>query len=101
VSDVEKRLDKMLNITNEILISLMTKQLAERDELILELSDKVDFYADTNNWYILYDGRPLSDDNYCIFNDDSFVMGSGESGGKLARTPLKNQKLLDEIKGRV
>lgn len=60
--------------------ALLKQQLAERDALILELSDKVDFYANTSN---------------------EFKERYGDIGGKLARTPLKNQKILDEIKGRV
>ena len=69
----------------------LKQQLAERDELIIELSDKVDFYGDRSNWV------------HDIILADEDCEGKGEimKGGKLARTPLKNQKLLDEIKGRV
>jgi hypothetical protein len=69
-------------------IDQLKQQLAERDELILELSDRVDFYGDRSNWV------------HDIILADEDCEGKGEImiGGKLARTPLKNQALLDEVK---
>jgi hypothetical protein len=57
----------------------LTQQLAERDELIIELEKVREFYADGYNW-----------ENEHTINDDKWT----------ARTPLKNQRLLDEIKGK-
>ncbi len=58
-------------------INYLKQQLAVRDELILELEKVREFYADGYNW-----------ENVNTINDDKWT----------ARTPLKNQKLLDEIK---
>jgi hypothetical protein len=55
-------------------IKKLKQQLSERDALILELEKVREFYA-----------HPVL----------------GHKINELARTPLKNQKLLDEIKGRV
>lgn len=55
-------------------VDKLKQQLAERDALILELEKVREFYA-----------HPVL----------------GHKINELARTPLKNQKLLDEIKGRV
>jgi hypothetical protein len=108
VSDIEKSLDKMINITNEILIKQLTQQLAERDELILELSNKVNFYGNWKSWdttshayHDRYNGSIKADDSLVHYMENDGTEFSGYFGGKLARTPLKNQGLLDEIKGRV
>lgn len=74
-------------------ITKLKQQLAERDALILELEKVREFYAMTSNW-----------DEFCSIRecDREYVVKWHEDiGGKLARTPLKNQALLDEIKGRV
>jgi hypothetical protein len=108
VSDIEKSLDKMINITNEILIDQLTQQLAERDALILELSDKVDFYANWKSWdttshayHEQYNGSIKADDSLVHYVENDGDKFSSYFGGKLARTPLKNQALLDKIKGKV
>jgi hypothetical protein len=81
-------------------IEKLKQQLAERDELIIELSDKVDFYGDKSNW--MYDNGDGVNNNSAINKDmDCSRFKHIGRGGKLARTPLKNQRLLDEIKGRV
>lgn len=68
-------------------IELLKQQLAERDELIIELEKVREFY--------------LSYDNWERFDPDfDYQSNIDLDGGKLARTPLKNQALLDEIKGR-
>ena len=78
-------------------IELLKQQLAERDELILELERVREFYCKIDNWF-----------HDSIDHDDLEEIGATKlgvdiimkKGGKLARTPLKNQKLLDEIKGK-
>ena len=82
--------------------ALLKQQLAERDELILELGKVREFYADTNKWYGVYsdnvgEGSMLCADFDCdfMYSDQYYAQFIG---GKLARTPLKNQALLDEIK---
>jgi cell division protein FtsI/penicillin-binding protein 2 len=81
-------------------VNELKQQLAERDELILELEKVREFYGDKSNWH------------YCNQENISFIVSIDEQdevrdkyryalGGKLARTPLKNQALLDEIKEKV
>lgn len=77
----------------------LNQRLVERDELILELEKVREFYADWKSWdttshayHEQYNGSIKSDDS--LVHDKL----NGYFGGKLARTPLKNQKLLDEIK---
>ena len=79
----------------------MGKKDAEKKlkELIIELEKVRGFYADWKSWdttshayHEQYNGSIKSDDS--LVHDKL----NGYFGGKLARTPLKNQKLLDEIK---
>jgi polyribonucleotide nucleotidyltransferase len=81
------------------LIEELKQQIKERDELILEMASKVEFYADSENWFEEKNRNNL----YTVIKDDASddFNDSLRFGGKLARTPLKNQKLLDEIKGKV
>ena len=87
-------------------ISDLEQQLAERDALILELEKIREFYADLRNWWkdslpdygyvskMLITMADADEENFHTVRETTI-------GGKLARTPLKNQALLDEIKGRV
>jgi hypothetical protein len=92
ISDAYSKI-KRLERENEKL----TQQLADRDALILELEKMRDFYCKIDNWF-----------HDSIDHDDLEEIGATKlgvdiimkKGGKLARTPLKNQKLLDEIKGK-
>jgi hypothetical protein len=94
--------DSMMLLESKI--EELQQQIKERDELILELEKVREFYGDRDNWKFQSYSSDCKD---VIFRDTDCksIDGKGEfacsSGGKLARTPLKNQKLLDEIKGRV
>jgi sensor histidine kinase regulating citrate/malate metabolism len=81
-------------------IKNLKQQLDERDELILELASKVSFYA---NWINTQYGLVVEDDIEImqVYQPLEKDKNGVRVGGKLARTPLKNQKLLDGIKGRV
>ena len=82
-------------------ITKLKQQLAERDELILELEKIREFYADFNNYNFTFSQFGVSKYERISTIDMGNIDESNISGGKLARTPLKNQALLDEIKGRV
>jgi hypothetical protein len=99
VSDIEKSLDKMINITNEILIDQLTQQLAERDALILELSKIKDKYACPDMYDFTTSHHGIVKYQKICWEDMGRIENGAICGGKLARTPLKNQKLLDKIKG--
>lgn len=86
-------------------VDKLKQQLAERDELILELSNKVNFYGNWKSWdttshayHDRYNGSIKADDSLVHYIENDGDKFSGYFGGKLARTPLKNQTLLDEIK---
>jgi len=90
----------LFELSSHHLVNQLKQQLAERDELIIELSDKVDFYGETSNWCHTVDSS-IGSFHATIEGGDCEKFKSILTGGKLARTPLKNQTLLDEIKGRV
>ena len=69
--------EEFYNFSKEYFGNRFKQQLAERDALILELEKVREFYANGYNWVGPYE-----------INDEKWI----------ARTPLKNQKLLDEIK---
>ena len=77
----------------------LKQQLAERDELILELDEVREFYAD-NEIYVIGSKVIHTIEHDGDVHETELIEAMCDSG-KLARTPLKNQALLDEIKGRV
>lgn len=86
-------------------INYLKQKLAERDELILELEKVRSFYGNWKSWdttshayHEQYNGSIKADDSLVHYIENDGDKFSGYFGGKLARTPLKNQKLLDEIK---
>jgi hypothetical protein len=77
----------------------LKQQLAERDELIIELDKVREFYSCDANYQSVHvgygDKSQLKHYDMIDISEDDLVRNIG---GKLARTPLKNQALLDEIR---
>jgi hypothetical protein len=69
----------------------LKQHLAERDALILELEKVREFYGDRANYTDLFDYKGMH-------NFERIGNNPLQDQGDKARTPLKNQKLLDEIK---
>ena len=94
----------LFELSSHHLVNQLKQQLAERDALILELEKVREFYANPNCWHDNSETKYIN--RNCISQDSEIALVELTQrhvtiGGKLARTPLKNQKLLDEIKGRV
>jgi hypothetical protein len=94
--------EEFYNFSKEYFDNRFKQQLAERDALILELEKVRGFYSDDSNYQSVQvgygDKSQLKYYDMIDISRDDLVRNIG---GKLARTPLKNQKLLNEIKGRV
>jgi hypothetical protein len=79
-------------------IKKLEQQLAERDELIIELSKIKDKYACPDMYDFTTSHHGIVKYQRICWEDMGRIENGAICGGKLARAPLKNQRLLDEIK---
>jgi hypothetical protein len=101
VSECKEVFHQSVGITCNHFVELvkLKQQLAERDALILELEKIREFYSCDANYQSVHvgygDKSQLKHYDMIDISEDDLVRNIG---GKLARTPLKNQGLLDDIK---